>query len=37
MKASAPKLLEEIRADWNDEIKDKLSKALIDFKKTYRK
>lgn len=37
MKASAPKLLGEIRADWNDEIKDKLSKALTDFKKTYKK
>jgi F-type H+-transporting ATPase subunit alpha len=37
MKASAGKLLEEIRADWNDEIKEKLSKTLTDFKKTYKK
>lgn len=37
MRASNPKLLEEIRADWNDEIKAKLAKELENFKKTYKK
>jgi F-type H+-transporting ATPase subunit alpha len=36
MKASNPKLLESIRADWNDELKGELTKSLTDFKKTLK-
>ncbi len=37
MRASNAKLLEEIRADWNDDIKAKLAKELENFKKTYKR
>jgi F-type H+-transporting ATPase subunit alpha len=36
MKATQSKLLESIKADWNDEIKNELSKALEQFKITYK-
>ncbi len=37
MRASNPKLLEAIRADWTDETKAELSKALEAFRKTMKK